>query len=160
MGYNMSKAKAVKVQKCIDLLISLDICFVESSNGTIFINRSKSGERVYTLYATFPKLYEESTGDVHVGEHSVRKILEDFAIAEHGAEKSDLRKQLEGWHSDKLGDSSHVLVTAVETPTGAIETIINHTHLQDKMDYLLNAYDEHMRLRSCNKIRIIGILLC
>lgn len=160
MGYNMLKARAIKMQKYIDLLISLDICFIENSNGTIFIYHSSSGERAYTLYTAVPKLYEENTSAAYVGERNVRKVLEYFAMSEHKAEKSDLRNQLESWYNDKLGDSSHVLVTVVETPTGEIETIVDHTRLQDKMDYLLSTYDEQMRLRGCNEIRIIGILLC
>lgn len=40
------------------------------------------------------------------------------------------------------------LVTAVKLPTGAIELAINHTGIAEKIDYILEAYDENMHLKS------------
>lgn len=40
------------------------------------------------------------------------------------------------------------LVTAVKLPTGAIELAINNTGIPEKIDYILEAYDENMRLKS------------
>ena len=40
------------------------------------------------------------------------------------------------------------LVTAVKLPTGAIELAINNDNIAEKIDYILEAYDENMCLKS------------
>lgn len=40
------------------------------------------------------------------------------------------------------------LVTAVKLPTGAIELAINNDNIPAKIDYILEAYDENMHLKS------------
>ena len=40
------------------------------------------------------------------------------------------------------------LVTAVKLPTGAIELAINNENIPAKIDYILEAYDENMHLKS------------
>lgn len=40
------------------------------------------------------------------------------------------------------------LVTAVQLPTGAIELAINDKNIPEKIEYILNAYDDDMHLKS------------
>lgn len=40
------------------------------------------------------------------------------------------------------------LVTAVKLPTGAIELAINNENIAEKINYILEAYDENMHLKS------------
>ena len=40
------------------------------------------------------------------------------------------------------------LVTAVKLPTGAIELAVNNTGIAEKIDYILEAYDDNMRLKA------------
>lgn len=40
------------------------------------------------------------------------------------------------------------IVTAVKLPTGAIELAVNNANIAEKIDYILEAYDEDMRLKS------------
>lgn len=40
------------------------------------------------------------------------------------------------------------LVTAVKLPSGAIELAVNNTAIKEKIDYILEAYDEDMRLKT------------
>lgn len=40
------------------------------------------------------------------------------------------------------------MVTAVTLPTGAIELAINNTSILDKINYILESYDESMHLRT------------
>jgi hypothetical protein len=40
------------------------------------------------------------------------------------------------------------LVTAVKLPTGAIELAINNENIPAKINYILEAYDENMHLKS------------
>lgn len=51
---------------------------------------------------------------------------------------------------------ARVLSVAVLRPTGAVEVITNHAHLNQKMDYYMSAYDENMRLKVNPEIQIIG----
>lgn len=37
------------------------------------------------------------------------------------------------------------IVTAVQLPTGAIEIAVNNTNLKEKIEYILETYDEEMR---------------
>lgn len=52
-----------------------------------------------------------------------------------------------------------VLVTAVKLPTGAIETIVNTTKLGDKINYLVEAYDDNFVLKNNSNVRIVGYML-
>ena len=40
------------------------------------------------------------------------------------------------------------LVTAVKLPSGAVELAVNNTAIKEKIDYILEAYDEDMRLKT------------
>lgn len=40
------------------------------------------------------------------------------------------------------------LITAVKLPTGAIEIAINTSNIMEKIKYILEAYDEEMRLKT------------
>lgn len=40
------------------------------------------------------------------------------------------------------------LITAVKLPTGAIELAINNADIAKKIDYILEAYDDEMKLKS------------
>lgn len=40
------------------------------------------------------------------------------------------------------------IVTAVKLPTGAIELAVNNDHIVEKIDYILEAYDENMCLKT------------
>lgn len=51
------------------------------------------------------------------------------------------------------------LVVAVKLPTGAIELIVNNQNIGDKIDYMLEAYDEEMRLKTNNEIVVSNILV-
>lgn len=49
-----------------------------------------------------------------------------------------------------------MLICIVELPSKALETIINTTQIQEKIDYILNAYDDNMHLKANPDIRIVG----
>lgn len=52
-----------------------------------------------------------------------------------------------------------VVVYAVRLPTGAIETIISHDSLKEKLIYLIDAYDEDFKLRTQPEVQIVGYIL-
>ncbi|MNL78835.1 hypothetical protein D3C87_2053180 [compost metagenome] len=49
---------------------------------------------------------------------------------------------------------------AVESPTGAIETITNHSvNIPGKVEYYKNAYDDNFQLKNNPAISIVGFML-
>jgi hypothetical protein len=51
------------------------------------------------------------------------------------------------------------LVTAVKLPTGAIELAVNNTNIKDKIDYILDTYDEDMKLKTNPTIVMQNIMV-
>lgn len=51
------------------------------------------------------------------------------------------------------------LVTAVKLPTGAIELAVNTQNIAEKIDYILEAYDENMQLKTNPEIIMQNVLL-
>lgn len=71
--------------------------------------------------------------------------------------QSELRKRFVA--DTQAVENPQVLVTAVLLPTGAIEVITNSMHLETKILYLLDAYDDEFQLRNNPAIRIVGYML-
>lgn len=51
------------------------------------------------------------------------------------------------------------LVTAVKLTTGAIELAVNNQNIADKIDYILEAYDDDMQLKTNTSIKMENILI-
>lgn len=51
------------------------------------------------------------------------------------------------------------IVTAVKLPTGAIELAVNNTNIAEKIDYILEAYDEEMRLKTNSAIEMVQLMV-
>ena len=51
------------------------------------------------------------------------------------------------------------LVTAVKLPTGAIELAVNTENIPEKIDYILEAYDEDMRLKTNPEIVMSNLMV-
>ena len=51
------------------------------------------------------------------------------------------------------------LITAVKLPTGAIELAINTENIESKIDYILNAYDAEMCLKTNPEIRMANLMV-
>jgi hypothetical protein len=52
-----------------------------------------------------------------------------------------------------------LIVTVVLLPTGAREVITNYEKLQEKIDYLLNAYDDNLQLKACSDIKLLDFII-
>lgn len=48
------------------------------------------------------------------------------------------------------------LVIMIQLPDGNVETIINHTKLDKKVEYLDNTYDDKMVMKNNEKIKIVN----
>lgn len=51
------------------------------------------------------------------------------------------------------------LITAVKLPTGAIELAVNNQNIADKIDYILEAYDDDMHLKTNTSIVMQNIMI-
>ena len=51
------------------------------------------------------------------------------------------------------------IITAVELPTGAIELAINTTNIQEKIDCILESYDEDMVLKTNSEVRMKNLMV-
>lgn len=51
------------------------------------------------------------------------------------------------------------IVTAVKLPTGAIELAVNNTNIAEKIDYILGAYDDNMRLKTNVDIEMSNVMI-
>lgn len=51
------------------------------------------------------------------------------------------------------------IVTAVKLPTGAIELAVNDKCIKEKIDYILEAYDENMRLKTNTAIQMQNVMV-
>lgn len=51
------------------------------------------------------------------------------------------------------------LITAVKLPTGAIELAVNNANIPDKIDYILEAYDDNMRLKTNPAIEMVQMMV-
>lgn len=51
------------------------------------------------------------------------------------------------------------LITAVKLPTGAIELAINTENIADKIDYILEAYDGSMQLKTNTDVIMQNIMI-
>ena len=51
------------------------------------------------------------------------------------------------------------LVTAVQLPTGAVEIAINTEKITEKLQYMLDAYDENMRLKTNPNVCMLNVMV-
>lgn len=51
------------------------------------------------------------------------------------------------------------LVTAVKLPTGATELAVNNSNIMEKINYILESYDNEMKLRTNTDIVMTNIMV-
>lgn len=52
-----------------------------------------------------------------------------------------------------------LIVTVVKLPSGALETIVNNQDLDEKIKYILGAYDDNLRLKTCKEIELVDCII-
>lgn len=60
---------------------------------------------------------------------------------------------------DKKQQPLSLIVTVVKLPTGALEVIVNTKFLVEKVNYILHAYDEKLRLKTCKDIELVDCII-
>ena len=71
-------------------------------------------------------------------------------------------KQIRACMGEDAGENAFeptYIVTAVMLPTGAIELAVNNEKIAEKIDYILEAYDESMRLKTNTEIVMQNIMV-
>ena len=66
-----------------------------------------------------------------------------------------IKKAIEG----EEGFKPTYIVTAVKLPSGAIELATNCSGIAEKIDYILEAYDEEMRLKTNTEIQMQNLMI-
>ena len=101
----------------------------------------------------------------------VRHITELLIIKEDNMEnelryylniiKASMAEPTEEEKAEGLNDSfkPKYIVTAAKLPTGAIELAVNTENIAEKIDYILEAYDDDMRLRTNTDIVMQNIMV-
>ena len=51
------------------------------------------------------------------------------------------------------------MVTAVKLPTGAIELATNTSNIEAKIDYILEAYDDDMKLKTNPEVEMLNLMI-
>lgn len=51
------------------------------------------------------------------------------------------------------------IITVVELPTGAREVAINVDNIAEKVEYILDAYDDDMRLKTNENIKMLNMMI-
>lgn len=64
-----------------------------------------------------------------------------------------LKKKIDYCKEPKL------IVTVVKLPTGALETLVNNSELKAKLEYIMNAYDENLCLKTCPDIKLMDCII-
>ena len=82
-------------------------------------------------------------------EHEIRFYLKQI--------KAVMAEPAEG--EDRKPFVPQYLITAVKLPTGAIEIAINDKEIASKIDYILDAYDGNMQLKTNASISMQNIMI-
>lgn len=60
----------------------------------------------------------------------------------------------------KLNKENKVcIVTTCKLPSGAVEVLINYQELEAKKEYLLNAYNESLELKTMKEIKLLDCIV-
>ena len=84
-------------------------------------------------------------------EHEIRFYLKQI--------KAAMAEPTEGEEGGKVPFKPHYIVTAVKLPTGAIELAVNTENIDAKIDYILDAYDGDMCLKTNRDIVMLNIMI-
>lgn len=91
-------------------------------------------------------------------EHEIRYYLKQILSAMELKSDTPEDELTEGCCNLKPFVPSY-LVTAVKLPTGAIELAINNQSIKEKIEYILEAYDEDMHLKTNTEICMQNIMV-
>lgn len=85
-------------------------------------------------------------------ENEIRYYLNQIKLAM--AEPTDEEKE-----AGRKAFEPQYIITAVKLPTGAIEIAVNNQSIAEKIDYILEAYDEEMHLKTNDEIVMQNLMV-
>ena len=103
-------------------------------------------------YHTTEEIYKmanenfEMNNDVVEMEHEIRFYLKQIL------------QSMEAKPEEKAFKPQYI-VTAVQLPSGAIEIAVNNTELKEKIEYILETYDENMHHKNNNAVIMQNIMV-
>ena len=68
-------------------------------------------------------------------------------------------EQVQGCMEGENAFEPSYIITAVKLPTGAIELAVNDKFIKEKIAYILEAYDEEMRLKTNTAVQMQNIMV-
>lgn len=161
-----------KIDSFRQFLMDGDFNFKEKTNGHFQI--FDMDQKLYCqVWATTEKMLGADNTSI-VGDVKIRRTLSDW-WAKPTSDKventsipegvtvvqlSDLRKHMEDVYNANRGHMFDMtLVTATHLPNGATEIAVNSYEIEEKMAYILNSYDENMKLKTNPNVQMVGFLL-
>jgi len=127
-------------------LMDNDINYQEHNMGHFHIF-NPAGELVTQVWPSTEKMIWNNQPDKKtIGMLNIYKAILDFGAPI--VSSSSLRTQLESYVGKMAGARLFIVVT--ELPNGSLETQINSTGLCEKLDYILQTYNQQMCM-NCNK---------
>ena len=69
--------------------------------------------------------------------------------------REKFEKKIKYYESKEL----KIVVTVCKLPTGALEVLVNHDKLKEKIKYYSTAYDEDLKLKTCKDVQLMDIIM-
>lgn len=105
----------------------------------------------------------ECTCDEECMENEVRYYLDFVLSAMHPKKLQEVATESYSFGAAPLAEIApfvpQYIITAIKLPTGAIEIAINDKCIEDKIKYILDAYDEDMKLKTNPAIEMQNIMI-
>ena len=150
MGVNQLE----KAQEFRSFLIANNINYRELNLTHFHIFDSK-GELIAQVWPSTESCIWHNTGIHYTGMSMIgNAILGAYKDVEP---KDSLRAQFEQYQEQIK--YARKLITVTELPTGALEVQINDSALISKYQYIIDAYDDQMRLKSNPEIHILDFII-
>lgn len=90
------------------------------------------------------------------GIRNIHKSIEESVLLNR-TQTDTLRRSLELYKG--AIQTARLMIIVMELDTGALETQINNSNLINKYHYMMEAYDEHMKLKKNPEIRIVDFII-
>ena len=150
----MDAGKLKKITDFRNFLVELDARHMEHSIGHFTIYND-NGTAICCVWPSTQRLVVAGTDEVIRGTESIEKYLTARLS------KAPVTNVIRQYLLDAVGRVNYLrkIVTVTELPSGALETQINDGGLASKYQYIVDNYDEDMKLKTCPDIQIVGLII-
>ena len=99
------------------------------------------------------KIFKEATAMENEIRFYLKRILE--AMQTYETEENSETETNEA----KPSFVPQYIITAVKLPTGAIEIAVNNSNIKEKIEYILDSYDDEMRLKTNEEVVMCNLMV-